>query len=82
MFSGDLNMSTQALAHADLVGVAAICGTGNVRVIPYDSRTSLLWRKVAAVDLCGARMPNGRMALPAAQIDTIRDWIEAGAADN
>lgn len=82
MFSGDLNMSTQALAHADLVGVTATCGSGNVRVIPYDSRSSLLWRKVAAVDLCGARMPNGRTGLPMAQIDLIRDWIEAGAADN
>jgi len=82
MFSGDLNMSTRDFAYADLVGVTAVCGAGNTRVIPYDSRTSLLWRKLAAVDLCGNRMPNGRSSLPPAQIDMVRDWIAAGAADN
>ncbi len=49
------------------------------RVIPRDPRTSLLWRKVAGVDLCGARMPRLRTPLLPAQIDAIEQWIAGGA---
>jgi hypothetical protein len=80
--AANLSYADQASAYADLVGVSAECGTGNVRVIAGDSMSSLLWRKVAGVDLCGSRMPNGRTPLPDAKIDEIRDWIAAGALNN
>jgi hypothetical protein len=79
----NLDFTTRAVAYADLVGVDAECGgSGNVRVIAGDAMRSLLWRKVAGVDLCGAQMPNGGRMLDAATIDAIADWINAGAANN
>jgi hypothetical protein len=78
--SGDLDLTTQSIAYASLVGVAASCGAGaNTRVIPRDSLRSLLWRKVSGVDLCGAQMPRLRTPLPMAQIDLIARWIDGGA---
>jgi hypothetical protein len=80
--SGDLDMSTPALAHANLVGVTATCGAGvNTRVVPRDARTSLLWRKLTGVDLCGGRMPRERTMLPSTQITLIEQWINGGAAN-
>ena len=49
---GMLDMATQEMAYSELVGVTATCGGGvNTIVIPGDASRSLLWRKVAAVDL-------------------------------
>lgn len=78
---GNLAMPTQTAAYTNMVGVAGVCGTGNVRVIPRDSARSLLWRKVAAVDLCGDVMPRMSMTLSGAQVNTIARWIEGGAVD-
>jgi hypothetical protein len=79
---GGLDMRTQVLAYGELVGVTAECGGGlNTRVIAFDSRQSLLWRKVSGVDLCGARMPFGG-DLPAADWALIASWIDSGALDN
>ncbi len=80
--AGMLSYVDKPTAYSNLVGVAAECGTGNIRVIPRDPMRSLLWRKVAGVDLCGDRMPNGRTPLPDPEIDQIREWIEAGALNN
>jgi len=78
--SGGLDMRSEATAYASLVGVTATCGGGaNTRVIPRDPMHSLLWRKVAGVDLCGARMPRLRTPLDQASIDLIANWIAAGA---
>jgi hypothetical protein len=79
MPQGDLDMSTQATAYGELVGVAALCGIGNTLVIPRDATRSLLWRKVAAVDLCGDVMPRMSSRLTTAQIRQIEQWINAGA---
>lgn len=79
---GQLDLSTRAMAYAELVGVPAVCSGGGTLVIPHDARQSLLWRKVAQVDLCGARMPRTGSPLNAAQILEIERWIEAGALDN
>jgi hypothetical protein len=77
---GDLDMSTETAARAALVGVTATCGSGvNTRVIAGDSAHSLLYRKVAGVDLCGARMPRLLMPLDDAQIAAIAHWIDSGA---
>jgi hypothetical protein len=78
--AGNLDMGTEALARASLIGVVATCGGGvNTRVIRGDATHSLLWRKVAGVDLCGARMPRLLTPLADAQIADIQHWIEAGA---
>lgn len=79
---GRLDMATQAVAYASLVGVTATCGAGvNTRVVPGDSSHSLLWRKVAGVDLCGVRMPRMQTPLDDADIAQIAHWIEAGALE-
>lgn len=84
--SGGLNMSTRAMAHANLVGVAAAggaCGSsGLTRVTAGDASRSLLYEKVAGTPSCGARMPRNATALTAAQIETIRAWIAAGARND
>ncbi|AKF09069.1 Tryptophan synthase alpha chain [Sandaracinus amylolyticus] len=81
--SGRLDLSTQALAYTTMVGVTAGCGAGvNTLVVPGDSARSLLWRKVANVDLCGSRMPRGMVApLDEAQISLIARWIQGGALE-
>ena len=89
--SGALNMSTQTLAYTNLVGaggtgVAAMggsCGaSGLLRVTPGDSLASLLYLKIrgGTAPPCGSAMPRGLPTLPAGDIATIRNWIEAGAA--
>jgi hypothetical protein len=80
--SGTLDMGTEPIAYASLVGTVARCGAGaNTRVVPGDSSHSLLWRKVAGVDLCGVRMPRMLAPLDDAQIAQIAHWIEAGAVE-
>jgi hypothetical protein len=80
--SGTLDMGSQSVAHASLVGVTARCGAGaNTRVVAGDSSHSLLWRKVAGVDLCGVRMPRMLTPLDDTQIAQIAHWIEAGALE-
>jgi hypothetical protein len=78
-----LDMSTRELAYSSLIDVTAACGMGaNTRVLPRDSTRSLLWRKVAGVDLCGSRMPRGMVApLDDVQITMIARWIQGGAVE-
>ena len=59
--------------------------TGGTRVIPGDPDGSLLYRKVANMNLSpvqGERMPYQATELTAAQITTIETWIREGALDN
>ncbi len=83
MRGGMLDLSTQEIAYSSLIDVTAVCGMGaNTRVLPGDSTRSLLWRKVAGVDLCGSRMPRGMVApLDDAQITMIAQWIQGGAVE-
>jgi hypothetical protein len=64
--SGELDMSSQATAYADLVGVAATTPSGETpacsgdRVVAGSASTSLLYLKVSeATPPCGAQMPFG-----------------------
>ncbi len=80
---GRLDMHQESLAYANLVEAMSDnrpdAGCADmVRVVPGDPEASLLYRKVAEIDLCGKRMPP-RDALPADEIEIIRAWIEAGA---
>lgn len=78
---GGLDLSSRAQAWASLVGIASTCDA-RARVTPRDARASLLWRKVARVDLCGDRMPPS--GSPAGSSDTtlVERWIQAGALDD
>jgi len=51
-------------------------------VTPGDSLASLLYLKIrgGTAPPCGSAMPRGLPTLPAGDIATIRNWIEAGAA--
>jgi hypothetical protein len=83
---GMLDMSTQALAFQDLVGVAAAgsaCGgTGETRVVPSEPTMSLLYQKVSGTETCGTRMPQNSAPLQQTSINEIHDWIAGGALDN
>jgi hypothetical protein len=93
---GGLDMSTMSLAYMNLVGVKAAgteppgsaagyvaCGTAmEIRVVPGSSATSLLYNKVNGTQDCGVRMPKGDPALSAANIGTIKDWIDQGALND
>jgi hypothetical protein len=84
--AGGLNMSSRETAYENLVDQASTSGPCSARertrVVPGDAASSLLWNKVSGVDLCGARMPLGRPPLPQEDIDSIQDWINAGALAN
>jgi hypothetical protein len=93
---GGLDMSTMSLAYMNLVGVKAAgteppgsaagyvaCGTTmEIRVVAGSSATSLLYNKVNGTEDCGVRMPKGDPTLSAANIATIKDWIDQGALNN
>jgi len=74
---GDLDMSTEAVAYANLVGAAANCGSGNTRVIAGDATNSLLYQKLAGTQTCGQSMPFG--ASYSGDLALVFDWIQAGA---
>jgi hypothetical protein len=82
----NLDMSTQAGAYSNLVGVkaagSACGGSGEVRVVAGSSATSLMYHKVAGTQDCGVRMPYGGPYLDQAHIDLIKTWIDEGAPNN
>ena len=78
---GKLDMSSQATAFMNLVGqkaTMAACGGASMRVVAGSSATSVLYAKVNTTT-CGNRMPSGKAALSAANIATIKAWIDSGA---
>jgi hypothetical protein len=85
-----LEMSTQATAYMNLVGVKAdgpSCGgSGLVRVVAGDATASLLYEKVSeSTPPCGSQMPlgcSGSVCLSLADQREIADWINGGALDN
>lgn len=85
---GQLDMSTQAKAHANLVNVIAQgseCQTpwNYVRVSPGNLDKSVLYDKIApGVQTCGKKMPLDRAPLSHAELVLIADWIRAGAHDD
>ena len=84
--SGALDMSTQAKAYADLVGVKAAgpsCGTsGETRVVAGSHATSLLYMKVAGTQTCGNQMPDGLTPISSDKVALIQSWIDDGALNN
>jgi hypothetical protein len=83
-----IDPSNDAATWAQLVGVPAYIMGAGVRVVPGDPAHSFLYRKLTN-DLTpseGSPMPksglaNGWNELPASEIEMVRCWILAGAAD-
>ncbi len=74
-------MSSQAAAYTNLVGVMAkgsACANMGTRVVAGNSAMSLLYTKVT-VPTCGSRMPRNAGPLTAADVATIKGWIDGGA---
>ncbi len=81
---GGAPFSLQAsVSYANLVNVAATNApcAGVLRVKSNDAANSALYRRIEGT--CGSLMPlDGSGALPQAQRDLIRDWINQGALNN
>lgn len=80
--SAGLNFSSAATAFAELVGQASTqCGgAGATLVAPGVPASSYLVNKLTGVGMCGGtRMPRGRAAWSASDIELLRDWIAGGA---
>jgi len=68
----------------NLVNVTSVSGT-NTRVVPGNSSTSFLVRKLSGTDLMpgeGGRMPLGRDRVDQILIDQVASWVDAGAMNN
>ena len=68
-------------SYAMLVGVASTQDPGIQRVNPTNPGTSYLIQKLEGAGASGGQMPPSG-AIPQADIDTIRQWITAGAVDD
>jgi len=81
---GELDMTSQAAAYLNLVGIEAagmFCGGKGVRVTPGSPKDSILYLKTDREDPapCGSKMPLGGPPLSAADAALIQAWISAGA---
>ena len=72
---------TVAAAYDDLVDVTASqCNDGRKLVDPGDPAGSYLMDKLLGVDLCaGGQMPKTGQSLSSQELETISNWICAGA---
>lgn len=89
MPSGGLDLSTQAKAYTDLVGVKATTPNGENPacsgdlVVKGSAATSLLYEKVSETKPpCGVQMPKGVAPLTTAEQTMIEDWINGGALND
>jgi cytochrome c5 len=78
---GALNLTSPAASHAALVGVASVEVPSLQRVAPGNASDSYLIRKLeGGPGIVGSRMPLVGPPLDQATTDTIRLWINNGAA--
>jgi uncharacterized protein (TIGR03118 family) len=77
---GSMNLSSAAATHAAVVNVNSQQVPALRRVNPGDPNNSYLIHKVEGTQTVGVRMPAAGAFLDQAQINQIRDWIQAGAA--
>jgi hypothetical protein len=58
-------------------------GTGRIRIIPNNSASSLIYRKLAdATPPCGNHMPNSSTFWSSTDLQKLQQWIDAGAQNN
>ena len=80
--SGGLSMPDQATTYQNLVDVASVGSPSATRVVAGDSAASYIIHKLDdASDIVGSKMPLSG-SVTAGQVDLIRAWIDAGAADD
>jgi mono/diheme cytochrome c family protein len=78
-----MNLSSAASTHAAVVGVASSQRAPLLRVAAGDAENSYLVHKIEGrAGIAGGRMPLGGTALSQTDIDRIKAWINAGAANN
>ncbi len=77
--SGNLNLES-GNSYNNLVGVNA-SGYSGKRVVAGDAEHSILYKKIDGSGQYGSNMPLGSN-LSAAQINTIKQWIDEGALNN
>lgn len=77
--SAELALPDADAAYAALVGVASRRCDGELLVAPGDPDQSLLVTVLEGDTECVKAMPLNRDPLSAADVETIRDWIAAGA---
>ena len=87
--AAQLGLMGKSMAYKNLVGVNAMdamgCGGKGSRVLAGNAEMSVLYQKLANTQTCGSRMPPGGPVngdIPAAQLDALKAWINAGAPDN
>lgn len=73
---------SEGRSFSNLVNVPSSQNSAFIRVLPGDPDNSLLIRKLEGPVPFGSRMPLGRQPLDSEAIQSIRDWISAGALDN
>ncbi len=76
--NGGLSLEEE-VSYGNLVNVEARGYPGMIRVVPWDSSSSVLYLKVTGDSSVGTQMPVGG-ELSTNEIDLIRDWIDEGAA--
>jgi hypothetical protein len=80
-----MDLSTDSAAYANLVNVPSQGRPPMMRVLPFKSDSSFMYRVITtdpAYRLNYYRMPVAPYALPAATAETIRNWIDKGALFN
>ncbi len=77
--SGNLDL-TASNSYNELVNVTA-SGYQGILVVPGDSESSVLYKKIDGSNVYGSNMPLGR-SLSASQIALIKRWIDEGAQNN
>jgi hypothetical protein len=83
--NGNLEMGkTQLSAYTALVGRSSTSSRCMAQplVVPNHPEMSLLFQKLSPTPPCGSRMPLGGAAFNDAQMEMIRSWIAAGAAND
>jgi hypothetical protein len=82
--SGGLNLSSATIAKSSLINVTALECPSEKFVAPSSSSTSYLVNKLAGTLTCGsgAQMPMYGPYFTATQLNTVKAWIDQGAADN
>jgi len=76
---GSMDLTTSAASRAALVSVMSVEVPALQRVTPGSASNSYLIQKLEGTQPSGQRMPFGGPYLDVATIDTIRQWIDAGA---
>lgn len=78
---GGLTMTTATVAYSNLVNVVSP-NSGEVRVVPGNSASSYLIKKLQGTQSVGDQMPLGMSPLDGADLQTIKNWIDQGAKNN